>query len=295
MAEKIVVACAADNKYAVLAAVMLKSLCLSLTSHASVKVYLLNNGISDRRLQMLRSSVATESVELEILSVKSHDLRYGGLHKIPDAWRHTAWHRLLLPHLVPQQLGRLLYLDCDTLIQSDLSELFETSMGEHDVVAAVQDQRAYVVSCDWGGAISNWRELGMSEQAKYFNSGVLLMDLEKWRALDITKQVVDCTLENWEHVRWLDQYALNVVLHKSWLELPVCYNCFPEVSVSNPKIVHYVGRNPNAADYRGSFQNEWLAILDKTAWRGRRATPIPFSGLMPAWLHYRLKQLFSPW
>lgn len=82
----------------------------------------------------------------------------------------SAFSRLFLDILVPSDVERIIYLDCDTIVQRDLTDLWETDLGGC-VIGAVHDCR-------------NWRyarHLGLAKGATYINSGVLLIDVVSYR------------------------------------------------------------------------------------------------------------------
>jgi lipopolysaccharide biosynthesis glycosyltransferase len=299
--QTINIACAADNKYAVLATVMLKSLEMNhIKEGERINVYFVDNKLQMRKKQMILDSLDPDKTSVTFLTPTREQL--ATLDQIPDVRKQTAYHRLLLPILLPVEVKRLIYFDCDLLVMGSIDKLWNTKLESHEIVAAVQDLRAWIVSCDWGGAIPNWEQLGLDPKAKYFNSGVLLIDMEKWRVENVSRNVARCTLENQQHVRWHDQYGLNVVLYGKWKELPFKWNSFPESEeVVDKAIVHFVSRNPNEIDYTGNFRDKFYEILDQTRWAGRRPNDwhLRLAQLMPrqfqAQIAGRLKRLLSPW
>ena len=86
--------------------------------------------------------------------------------------------RFLIPDLLPLGVNKVLYLDCDIVVIDNLSELSDIDVGGKSVLAA-RDSIGWVGNPD--GGLSNYRELGIPSDAKYFNSGVLLLNVKKWR------------------------------------------------------------------------------------------------------------------
>src|SRR5690606_37561944 len=108
------------------------------------------------------------------------------------------------------------YLDVDMLVMSDISHLWMIDTGDY-AVAAVLD-RSKFVSSSWAG-IPNYEELNIPSDTKYFNSGLLIMDLKKWREMNAIKSILDVIHYNARHVIFPDQYGLNVVFANNWFEL----------------------------------------------------------------------------
>src|SRR5690606_10298929 len=92
---------------------------------------------------------------------------------------------------------------------------------EDNIIGAVQDTFGTALH-----GIANHRELGIPPDAKYFNSGLLLIDTVKWRKCSITEALVSCLKQNRAHAKYPDQYGLNVVLTGRWYELDKRWNTY---------------------------------------------------------------------
>lgn len=292
--KNIVIGMAADNKYAVLGAVLLKSIELNhCKNDHQVDVYFIANSLTHSRRRMLLDSVDPKKISIQFIEPFPQHLAQ--FNQIDNAKKLTAYHRLLLPELISPDVPKLVYLDCDTIVRDSLLPLWNIELEDQNIVAATRDLNAWTVGCDWGGGIPNWKQLGMNKDAPYFNSGVLLVDLEKWRRENITKKVIKATIDNREHIKWLDQYGLNVVLHHNWQELAHCWNSYPAKATEETKIIHFVSRKPNMIDYEGPFQDNFFELLDKTAWCGRRPKKLSFLKVFPTKISYWLRNRLSPW
>lgn len=126
----------------------------------------------------------------------------------------VMWFRILLPELLPQ-VARVLYLDADTLVVGSLRELFEMPLGPAGLAAThnVLEPRHRARVAD----------LGLDGLTGYFNSGVLLLDLDQLRADGRMGQVLEVARERRDELVWPDQDALNLVfaddrvpLHPRW-------------------------------------------------------------------------------
>jgi len=134
----------------------------------------------------------------------------------------AAYLRLEVPHLVPPEVERLLYLDCDILCLGSLDELFDVDL-RGNTVAAVRDPHARRL-CDFGGLPGLARYPELDPQAPYFNAGVQLIDVPSWLRDDVTRRSVDYVRENKDDTRFLEQDALNSVLHGKWLRVNKKWN-----------------------------------------------------------------------
>lgn len=129
-----------------------------------------------------------------------------------NKWTQAVYYRLLFPILVPENVERLLYIDTDTLVLNDLAPFFQEPLGDKPV-GAVYDN--YVI---------NHPEIGVHGEGNYFNSGVLLMDIKRWKQQNITQKAFDYLNQFPEKIKFVDQDALNAVLIDNWKKLPYKYN-----------------------------------------------------------------------
>jgi lipopolysaccharide biosynthesis glycosyltransferase len=291
--SKLIIACATDKKYAVLVATMLKSVELNHCNNGNTaQVFIINNNIGSKRKLNIQKSVDKKKIEITFIEVpKSLKSK---LNIIPNSTHLTAYYRLFLPYILPEEIKKILYLDCDIIVLKDLTELWKTTLNTNEIVAAVQDKQAYTVDSNWGGAIDNWKELGFLAGDKYFNSGVLLIDLKKWMEEDITNKVIKITVKNYKYVKWLDQYGLNVALEGKWKELKHKFNSYPLCSVDH-SILHFVSTKPHLPDYKGTKQEVFFKYLDLTKWAGKRPRSFKRIKTFIDKLYYRINLGLQPW
>jgi lipopolysaccharide biosynthesis glycosyltransferase len=129
-----------------------------------------------------------------------------------DTWTTAVYYRLYFPMLVDPSIHRLIYLDTDTIVLRNLSELAELSLDGYPV-AAVYDNYVQVQPL-----------IGINEPGNYFNSGVLVMDLNEWRRQRVSERTLDYLKQYPERIRYVDQCGLNAVLMNNWFHLKSSYN-----------------------------------------------------------------------
>jgi lipopolysaccharide biosynthesis glycosyltransferase len=171
--------------------------------------------------------------------------------------------RCFLERYVPDEIGRLLYLDSDTLVLGSLRSLYETELGEH--VAGV------VHNCGPDEEIgTHLVDLGVARD-DYFNAGVMLVDLEKWRSRGIERQLLATFQTDGRKLKYHDQCALNIVLHGGVVYLPRKYNYRPELlwrtpDFEIPVIIHYA-HIPKPWNYPGGpWGGLYTEIAGMTPW-----------------------------
>lgn len=113
------------------------------------------------------------------------------------------YYRLLAPHLLPATVDRVLYLDPDILVINPLRPLWETDLQGHLFAAAAHTGRAELAN----GV--NQMRLGTGRD--YYNSGVLLMDLEAGRREVVPQALFDYVARHSRELLLPDQDVLNAL------------------------------------------------------------------------------------
>lgn len=171
-----------------------------------------------------------EKVEEKVFEELSYAMKYLSV---------ATYYRLVAFDKLPGK--RVIYLDMDIIVNCDLEKFYNIDLGTH-TIGAIQD---YI--------------FGLKAKGDYFNAGVLLVDLEKWRENKYSKKCIDVGMKKSADFRYADQDTLNEVFKNSWQHLPLKYNRqkilfdfrssdFHISSVryrsllSAPAIIHYTGR-----------------------------------------------------
>jgi lipopolysaccharide biosynthesis glycosyltransferase len=297
--EPISIVLAADEAFAMPMAITVKSVLLTLPPFQKLHVYVMDVGLSETSRRGIAMSWDDPRMSITWLSPRIDSL---ASLPITDHLSHAAYARLLIADLLPASVERVIYLDSDLLVLRNLGELWQLPM-ESAVCLAVQDiaapwfdceiaMRNYTRSRPYLAAtqpITNYRKLGLSAVAPYFNSGVLVIDVMKWRALKVARLSIDCLESFREHVLWLDQYALNIVLNEQWRPLDWRWNQGTQIYAyprwqdspldrasfrrlrSSPFIVHFTSKNkPWHLENRHPWRRKYFKVLDQTAWAGWR-------------------------
>jgi FkbM family methyltransferase len=192
---------------------------------------------------------------------------------------YAACYRLLLPQLLPT-VSRVLYLDADILVADAIRPLWETDLGGRSLGA--------VTNPLFQSMVPRVRDsLGLADARDYFNSGVLLLDLQRLRDSGLAEALLTYARKPPVPIPWPDQDSLNAVLwqhrlplHPRWnatsglFELPRRYMPWSEAEVDeavrHPAIVHFVGAyKPWHYRNRHPYRAHYFAHLSQTAWRGR--------------------------
>ncbi|AFY76780.1 LPS:glycosyltransferase [Pleurocapsa sp. PCC 7327] len=310
----IVVVCAADNGYAMQVAVTMHSILDNLSADRKLLLFIIDGGIEDYNKRKIVKGLHPNRCEVRWLPQPDallgdiqvlRDFSIGNITE-PKHLTIAAYYRLVIPELIPDEIKKAIYLDCDLILNTNIGHLWDLDIGENYLLAA-QDLTVLTVSAPTG--LLNYKELGLSPDAKYFNSGVLAIDVAKWRADNISAKALKYLREKREYVRWHDQDVLNAVLADRWGELHPAWNQIPTIYrfqswqdspytedvynelVYNPYIIHFGGSaKPWNSREEHPFRHLFFKYVDMTAWSGWR-----FSIWRRLWrrLNREAKQLFN--
>jgi lipopolysaccharide biosynthesis glycosyltransferase len=302
--EPISVVSASDDNYALPLAVTIRSAIDHLGRGRPLNVYILDGGLSDASKRRLERSWRAPHVRVEWLQPPVEQIAD---LKTENHLNLVTYLRLFMPALLPAETERVLFLDADMLIQRDLAELWRTEL-EGAPIAAVHDYftpylntreaigRASICDRhpDKCHPVPNYRELGLSGTAPYFNAGVMVVNLARWREMDVLGRATQLVRNNWEHVRYCDQYALNVLFSQQWKQLDPRWNQNSNLWVwrgpeegafdmeqyrrlrDDPWIVHFTWlTKPWHYGCTHPYTRKFFKFVDRTDWRGWRPPAPP--------------------
>ncbi|MFT3830531.1 MAG: glycosyltransferase family 8 protein [Opitutaceae bacterium] len=289
MAPPITVFTAANEAYAIPLCVCLTGLFRRSSQPLAVTVF--DGGIGSRSWRRIERATTPHR-------------RGGSLRKIaPDLTRLAGFPTLRSNHLSYARLfvaehcatPEALYLDSDLLVQADVAALASLDLQGH-VVGAVQDPTVRTFANDRVAAL----DPAIPADAPYFNSGVLKIDVARWRAERVQERCFELIGRNPAQIQYHDQSALNFCLRQRWFALPQTWNTAahhaqegrPGASL-DAAIVHYLGRlKPwEFGQHRGPAAEHFFSALDTTPWR--RWRPSAFEYRLKK-LRSRLRQLLAP-
>ncbi len=187
----------------------------------------------------------------------------------------TAYARLYMDEYLPN-LSRCLYLDTDLIVFSDITELYNTDL-IGNITGCVRD----ISSFNEVQLVRFKDKLGLKNPSLYFNSGVMLIDLDAWRKDEVGSRAIKIGVEKYDLLDGMDQDALNIVVEDKWLNLEAKWNTskYEAPENFNDGIIHFLGRvKPWHADYDYKFKERFFDILDRTAYRGKRPTNLLGTG-----------------
>ena len=200
-----------DEAFALPTGVAIASLLSARAQGTKYSVHVVSSGLSTD------SKVRLKSLSGDDAKVVVHEVDGAEFAGVTSGNAHvsgTAMFKFKLPRIFPN-LNRVLYLDGDIVVRGDLSELWQTEL-DNAYVAAVEDIQAK----RFGGKTLKER-IGYPHE-KYFNSGMMLVNLAAWRRDGITDRLLEYRFHGKND--FMDQDALNSVLGGRAVFLDMRYN-----------------------------------------------------------------------
>jgi lipopolysaccharide biosynthesis glycosyltransferase len=215
---------AIDGNYAEPAIVAGTSIRANLTdSQARLRFHVLDGGLDGDSHRRVADALGRLG-EVEIYPVPDPML----LPRPVKHWTSAALGRLHVGTILPRDVTRAVYLDADTLVLGDISELLAFDLKGHTVGASINEVGA---NRSWKlGETAVYSDDGAAAPG-YFNSGVLLMDMVRWRADGITERAREIYQRYGSQLRTHDQDVLNIIFSGAWIPIPEKWNKLVEHSV----------------------------------------------------------------
>lgn len=190
-----------NNHYAPYFYISLKSLIEHANGKNRYQIYILYTELDERHRRYL-GKLKRENIQIECIDIAENmrNITIDGNNYLTV----ETCYRLLLPQIFPQH-ERVLYIDSDTLVMSDVEELFDSWLGEKPVGAMHEADTVYLREY--------YRKLGVHEA---FNAGILVIDIKLFREMNIGTQCLTLLEEDSKRkerrLQYMDQDALNIVL-----------------------------------------------------------------------------------
>ncbi|MCW3798492.1 glycosyltransferase family 8 protein [Sphingomonas sp. BN140010] len=271
---------AGDRDFAFPMTVALHSALYHFDPSKAVDVYLLSQGITPADQE--RSLRAVQGVHPRA-TIKWIDVDDADLSDLPTGLWHSRgmYLRLLIPSLLTDRYRRVLYMDGDIVVKRDLSALWRLDTGNHAVMAVPNFSEPTL-----GTAMPHlMAAIDAPPDRGYFNSGVLFMDLPRWRERRIVERTLEFIRRHREQLAFGDQDSLNAVFAGDWGQLDPAYNVqlltlnrFGAKEGSDPHglreqllreaaMLHYTGpQKPWNLRYAGAASDDFLEAAGRSGW-----------------------------
>ena len=250
--SKMPIAFIADRKFFLPTVVAITSLLENASVPQDVYIYLIGVGFESEQKDILKKIEDKYETTIRCIDVSENELRdkYKKLEKHDCNATITALIKFDLPELCLDE-DVLLYLDGDIIVKADLSALFEINMNDDTYVAAVRDS----------GVLYSER-LKRQQVNNYFNSGVMLLNLDAMRKNDVSNKLVEAKIRMTDN-SLMDQHVLNKVFDDHKILMDYKYNVL-YVNLKRARLFHGITLD-EISNFCGEKFMSWDDILEKAA------------------------------
>lgn len=195
---------------------LLLNLSKTCNSSNDISIHVIYSDLSPKQIKQITNFAGFLS-----LNVSTYEVTDGLCEGFPF-WGHGSaanYYRLFFSDIIKPNRSRMLYLDLDILILADLKKLYSIELDNKPIGAHGFDNIN-------------------------FNSGIMLIDVEKWIDSKVPEKTQEIIKENKVPLTWWDNDILNHIFAKNWTDIGNIWNFMPEEFDSkktSPFIVHFAG------------------------------------------------------
>lgn len=281
-----------DNNYVWLMGISTISLLENNKHLQDLTVYLLGENISNESKVELKKIGEKYSRDIIIIDVPKLNIPPS---LVSARWPLSAYTRLFSGIILPQDVDRILYLDCDTIISGDISELDRIEFNGN-IVMGIKD-------CISGTYKKN---IGLYADSPYFNAGVLYFDMNALRKFDVINEIETYMSKYEKLINYADQDVLNGMFKGKIGELDPKYDVmtidvvhtYKEIkklrkptnfyteqelskAVKSPVIIHYTTNmliiRPWFSNTDHPLANYFSKYLQLSPWKDKELTKMVFT------------------
>lgn len=204
--------CSCDDNYIPCCGIMLTSL-FENNKDSSIDVFILST-CDNGDFSKFTSLAKKYGQNIHVINIEDSLVENFPI-KESDHISRTAYCRLFATEYLPKGIEKVLYLDCDIIVNKSLANLYETDISTYSA--------GVVIDCDFYRETRN-QELGIVAPNIYFNSGVLLLNLRYWRDNNVLNKFILFYNTYTHSLNTHDQDILNAVLQNEVMYLPITNN-----------------------------------------------------------------------
>lgn len=212
---------ATDDNYIPFLAVAIKSLLDNASKDYFYNIHILNTGIKEENQKRLHELETSNSkIYFKDLTEKVVRIRDRLDSTLRDYYTESIFYRIFIASLYPEY-HKAIYLDCDIVVIDDISKMYNINLNGN-IFGVITDD---VINTNPQFVTYAKEAVGVDN---YFNSGVLLMDLDEYRKAKIQERFVYLLVKYNFETAAPDQDYLNVLcqgkvmfLEKGWDRMPI--------------------------------------------------------------------------
>ena len=248
-----------DNRYVRHMCVTILSI-LDKNPNNIIAFHVITCELSKENREYISSLLSEDHVSVKFYDVDINILKKFSVGKLtgnPNI-SYAAYLRLFIQDLLPLHIDKVLYLDCDIVVVNSMTELWHKDISQYSL-AALDD---YGNAQEYGA-----KRMGLEKRFKYFNSGVMLLNLQKLREINFMEMVQDFLVTDGYRILMHDQDILNGLLYRQRLPLEERWNMMCNTdNIIDYSIIHFAGLKPWYIECPHPLKHIYYHYLAMTKW-----------------------------
>lgn len=224
--KKVTIVTSCDDRYIPFFSVMFLSVIKHISEDVFLEFIILENDISPKlKAEIMCMQNRYKNTNIKFLKLAEHIIEIIDKCKI-SRWTKEIYFSLLTPYIL-SEYEKVIFVDCDIINIFNIKELYDIDLGENLVGAARLCGRCCAYKNGFlSSQVLEWEENdSMDSFDKYFNNGVMLMNLKEFRKTYSIEYVLDY-IKNQEF-DLLDQDCLNCLCQNRVLYIDSGWNWYP--------------------------------------------------------------------
>ena len=232
-----------DNKFWAPAYAVMRSISIATRRKTDLNFHLLHTGLDPQHKADIDRICTEYGAQVHHYDLSENTLfkTLGEKGRYIERLTHIIYARLMLNEILPQEVGRVIYMDCDMYVRAPIEELFDMDLEGHPI-AAVRDPYSHLIT----GGRDLRGNLDLFDLADpYFNSGLIVIDRKKWAAAGVLEKFEGMIADGTMNRLYYDQDVLNIIFRGRWKPLDMLWNVLNPRDAHealDPKLLHYTGK-----------------------------------------------------
>lgn len=267
-----------DDNYVIPTCVAIQSLIETNINNVNYCVHIIASELSEETIELFKC-LKNNKLEIDIIKVNASKT-FKNYHKYDNnavcVASISSLFKFMIADILPQ-LDKVLYLDGDIIIKSDISSIFNFDINDYYAAVVIDSGSIY------------YKHKYLKKVTNYFNSGVMLLNLNKLRIDNMGKKLCEEKI-NSRDSSLMDQNVFNIMFNNKIVLLPIKYNLLAvnlerannkwkieqinDIYGTNYKtkkelyndaiIIHYSSKDKPWKNLDGAYSSDWISVYLKT-------------------------------
>lgn len=224
--ENIDIVFSSDDNYVQHCCAAIVSILLNSDASAYFRFYILDGGISKENKKKLLELKSIRDFSVQFIDMTKFDFSMFPMNR--KYISIATYYRLLLLEILPEYVNKVIYLDCDIIVEQDIKILWDYDINDY-LAGVVEDE----------GSISQLKRLELPSKNNYFNAGVVVFNIEKLKKFNFKEKCINYYNNNKDKISLQDQDILNGVLNGLCKYFPLNWNTNSRLFFNNELEHHF--------------------------------------------------------